>query len=202
MNNQKEIAGLILSAGFSKRMGSFKPLLELNGTEFINVVTAKLRKVCEKTIIVTGHKGGQVVNSVNEKFSSEHDQKEKGKIIFVNNEDSARGMFSSLKLGVSQIESFDWVLYHFVDQPQIPQDFYTQFVDQVNDNYDWIQPVYEGKKGHPILFGKIVMQKILEKEEGNLKIISLDEKIRKKFWNCRFPETLKDFDRPEDLEPE
>ena len=200
MENQKEIAGLILSAGFSERMGKFKPLIKLDGTEFINIIIKKLSKVCTKILIVIGYKHEHLIDSVNEKFSADADKDIRNKIFFVKNENPADGMFSSLKLGVSQLQNYSWILYHFVDQPQIPEVFYYEFVKQTDDNFNWIQPVYGEKKGHPVLFDKNVVHKIMESENGTLKNISNDGQIDKKFWNCKFKETLKDFDRPEDLE--
>lgn len=200
MSNQKEIAGLILSAGFSRRMGSFKPLMKLNGTEFINSAIDKLLLVCNKIVIVTGHKSEELIESVNAYLLREENLKFQNNIFLLKNENPAEGMFSSLKIGVSELKDYEWILYHFVDQPQIPKLFYPEFVKQADDNYDWIQPVYDGKKGHPILFNKNLVSRIIKSKKGNLKEISSSKSIKKKFWECNYSEVLKDFDRPEDLD--
>ena len=51
-----KITGLILSAGLSGRMNSFKPIIELHNKPLIVLITEKLLNVCNNVVVVTGYK--------------------------------------------------------------------------------------------------------------------------------------------------
>ncbi len=192
---KENITGIIISAGFSKRMRKFKPLLMYNGNSFLNNIATKLCLVCDDIIIVTGYNADQIKNHI-----SEWDPILKEKIKIIYNDNYKRGMFTSLKRGVEAISKYDWVLYHFVDQPTLPNEFYEEFRKQIDLTNDWIQPIYKGQKGHPILFNEKVMDLIASAgDNSNLRNISSEGMINKTFWECKCPEILSDFDTPNDL---
>jgi hypothetical protein len=89
---EKKSAGLILAAGFSSRMGSFKPLLPIGDVTAIERVIDTLKKAGVHHIIcVTGFQREQLspvfaAHGVTEAF----------------NPDFKRGMFSSIKAGVAK----------------------------------------------------------------------------------------------------
>ncbi len=193
MENYK-IFGLILSAGLSGRMRTFKPLLQYNGKSFIAGITEKLSFACQKVIVVTGFNSGNIVQHLENQLSAEI----LSKVIFVHNENYKSGMFSSLKKGIRYCTDLDWVLYHFVDQPTLPFEFYTKFIKQIDEGYDWIQPVKEGKKGHPLLIGEKVIERInAAGEDSNLREITRT-KIIKKYWECEYKEIFDDIDTIDD----
>ena len=103
-------------------------------------------------------------------------------------------MFTSLQTGIRALENSKFILYHFVDQPTLSKQFYTEFAAPVDDDIDWLQPVHKGEKGHPIIFSKHAANKILQSGiDKNLrdikKIIS-----NKKYWDCDHSEILDDID--------
>ena len=71
-------------------------------------------------------------------------------------------MFSSLKYGLNVEINAEWILYHFVDQPGLPEEFYQEFTEQMDNDYDWIQPSYNSKNGHPLLLQSSIFNSILE----------------------------------------
>ncbi len=191
---KNRIHGLMLSAGLSGRMGKFKPLLEYDNKSFVQNITEKLSGVCNYMIIVTGFNSELIKNHLQKNLSKANLQKVKS----VLNENYKSGMFTSLKTGILNCEDADWILYHFVDQPTLPLEFYTDFTEQIEDSYDWIQPVQGKKKGHPILLGKIMIKKIVEApDNANLRLIS-KAGINKKFWQCNYNEIFDDIDNIED----
>ena len=108
-------------------------------------------------------------------------------------------MFTSLQKGLSKAKNCDWLLYHFVDQPQIPQNFYKDLISQIDDKSDWIQPSYKNKKGHPVLIRKTLFTTIINaKENSSLKEVTNSFEINKKIWDCNYKEILSDIDTPED----
>lgn len=187
-----KITGIIISAGLSSRMGKFKPLLEYEGKSFLVNIIDKLLSICENVIIVTGFNYKDIEKSILTKY----DDRVKCKY----NNDYEKGMFTSLQKGVEEIKTADWIMYHQVDQPNLPGDFYINFVNEIDKNYDWIQPTYNERKGHPILFNYKVIQEILKAEaEGNLRLISSQDKIIKKLWSSKYSEIHTDIDTIEEF---
>ena len=105
------ITGLIVSAGKSGRMGSFKPLMDYNGMTFLQRVILNLNSVSEKIIIVTGFNSESLQKEAIKLFSNNSETFSSDKIRFVKNENYEKGMFTSLQKGLSLIESCDWILY-------------------------------------------------------------------------------------------
>ena len=109
-------------------------------------------------------------------------------------------MFLSLQTGLKKISNCDWLLYQFVDQPHIPEIFYKEIIKQIDNNIDWIQPAYNQKKGHPILLRKSLFSVILDSKIKSLKEISQSSIIKKKIWNCTYPQVVEDIDTREDYQ--
>jgi len=154
--------------------------------------------VCEKIGIITGHKNEQVENEINKFILASNFSKNKIQLIY--NSSFEKGMFSSLQAGLKKLSEGNWLLYHFVDQPHIPKDFYLEFTNQIEDGYDWIQPAYSQKKGHPILLNKSLFLTILDSKIKSLKEISQIPSIKKKIWNCAYPQIVEDIDTKEDYQ--
>jgi molybdenum cofactor cytidylyltransferase len=190
------IGGLLISAGLSQRMGDFKPLMDFNSKSFVVNITEKLLIVCDEVVVVTGYKNEKVETEIESKI-----QNTESKILkCVYNPSYAQGMFTSLKTGLTYLKDVDWILFHFVDQPFHSEKFYTELIAQANSSYDWIQPVHEGKEGHPLLFNQKVAGMVTESaDDFQLRIIRDDPEIRKKNWECNYAAILNDFDTPEDI---
>ncbi len=188
INKEKiSITGLIISAGLSGRMGAFKPLLTYDKLSFIQNVVIKLSAVCNDIVIVTGFNAQKIEENL--KLIDEF-----GKCRFVYNPDYNKSMYLSLKTGLSECNT-EWILYHFVDQPGLPKNFYIDFVKEINNSFNWIQPAVNGVKGHPILFDYIIRKMILSDEQfTNLRDVSKSESIKKKIWGCNYKEILQDID--------
>ncbi|MCP5062822.1 MAG: nucleotidyltransferase family protein, partial [Ignavibacteriae bacterium] len=190
------ITGLIISAGLSSRMGKFKPLILLEGKSFLENIVINLQPICKNILIVTGH-NSEVIN----KHITESEHIDQNKIQLIYNPNYEKGMFTSLQTGLNYIDKNNWVLYHLVDQPNLPKGFYKEFVEQVSNKVDWIQPIFNNRKGHPIVFNSKVINSILDADSNkNLRIVSSSNEYRKKYWECDYKEVLSDFDTPEDLE--
>lgn len=191
-----KLNSLLLSAGFSKRMGKFKPLLNFNNDQIIIEILRKLCVVSNKVFVVTGYNQSQVLESVNKNYP---DLVSNNKIEFVHNSNYEQGMFTSLKEGIKTASNADWILYHFVDQPQLPRQFYEEFVEQIDDNYDFIQPNYNDRNGHPVLINRSIFNNIISaSDNSSLKEVLSKTHVKKKIWNCNYSEVLEDLDTPND----
>ncbi len=185
-----KISGLILAAGLSGRMNSFKPLLKINEKTLIEVITEKLLLICNEVIIVTGYNNNLVEKSIGKS----------DRVKFVYNENYQHGMFTSLKKGLGTASDSEWVLYHFVDQPSLPGKFYYEFVKQVSNEYNWIQPAFNNVKGHPVLLHQSLFQIILNEDSASsLKNVSQMPEVKKKIWSCSYPQVFEDLDTKEDF---
>jgi molybdenum cofactor cytidylyltransferase len=193
------INGLILAAGLSGRMKSFKPLADYKGKSFIISIISKLNVICDKIFVVTGYKNDELKKSVINDLRKTHQTGLLKKIKFVYNESFQKGMFNSLQKGISAANNCDWVIYHFVDQPGLQNAFYKDFVNQIDSNYNWIQPSYKNKNSHPILIKNNLSDLIINaSEDSNLKEISKSPEVKKKYWNCDYEEIFQDIDTEED----
>ena len=190
--DKRKISGLIISAGKSGRMGKFKPLLSYKGKSFIQNIVLRLNSVCDKIIVVTGYQSNEVEENVNQLNLP-------SKIEFVYNASFENGMFTSLQAGLAKAKEFDWTFYHFVDQPGLPEVFYKDFVEQIDEKHNWIQPKIKEQNGHPVLIKRNLFQIILDAPLIlNLREISNDPKVKKKFWECGYEEIFQDIDTEED----
>jgi molybdenum cofactor cytidylyltransferase len=173
-------------------MGKFKPLINYKDKSFIQNIVLRLDSVCDKIFVVTGYKAIEVEENVNQ--LNIH-----SKIEFVFNSEYEKGMFTSLQAGLDKAKESDWIIYHFVDQPGLPEDFYKEFVNQINDKHNWIQPKIKEQKGHPVLIHKSLIEHILSASgDTNLREISNDPLVKKKFWACGYEEIFQDIDTEED----
>ncbi len=203
------IHGVLLAAGFSRRMGKFKPLLLYQGKPFVVQALTKMLSVCRQVVVVTGHRSEEVVATLDAYFRSQETEDDQAtveftsylsRVRFAHNPDFALGMFASLQTGLRRLPEGDWVLYHFVDQPHLPEDFYRQLVAQIDADYQWIQPAFGGRRGHPLLLHQNLIRRILELTPyDSLQTIDRNRTVRKKIWECPFPQVRQDFDEPDDL---
>ena len=201
------ISGLLIASGLSSRLDGFKPLLKYKGQTFLITIVEKILSTISNVVIVVGYNHTLILEELADYFNSVPKNKDShtwiidSRITILHNENYKSGMFSSLQLGVNQLSYSDWILYHFVDQPNIPIKFYSDILKQHNSSANWVQPIFEGRKGHPILFDKLVATKIIEAENSsNLLELLRDETIEKYFWNCNCPQVLEDIDTNEDYE--
>jgi len=191
---RNRITGLIIAAGFSSRMGKFKPLLIYKNKSFLNNIVSKLDSICDEIVIVTGYNRDSIERELNS-FQTTN------KITTIFNENYQDGMFTSLQTGLRETASCDWVLYHFIDQPTLPNLFYKDFAAEVDNAFDWIQPRYKGRKGHPILLGEKVIKTILSSNpKSNLKQISEEHHFNKKYFDVKISSIFCDVDTKEDYE--
>jgi molybdenum cofactor cytidylyltransferase len=188
------VNGLLVAAGFSSRMVDFKPLLLWKGEPFVVHILRKMKAVCRRIVVVTGHREAELTEEI-KKSDVYSDQ-----IQFVTNPQFEQGMFTSLQAGLRELNDSDWVLYHFVDQPDIPDELYFNLTAQIPAEYDWIQPCYGARRGHPILLGSALFDAIIRSDAScNLRSVLQEHPARRTYFDCSFPQILHDLDYPEDL---
>lgn len=188
------IDGLLLAAGYSSRMGEFKPLMEHDGRPFVVGIAGKMSRVCRRVIVVLGYRA----NDIRAAFAG---IPQSTSVEFVENPHFEQGMFTSLQTGAGVLHDAEWVLYHFCDQPHLPAEFYENLVRRIEPDCDGIQPVHGGQKGHPVLLNRALMDSIRQASgQSTLRDVLINGKAKMKNWECSFPQVLSDWDTPDDIE--
>lgn len=159
-----KIFGLVLAAGYSSRMGDFKPLVLYDQKPFIEHIINKLAVVCDEILIVKGFNGYVLEDSVKVIYNGKPIMK---KIDFIHNKDFEKGMFSSVQCGLKElfpkIQEDDYVMLHLVDQPHISEIVYEKLAHEARSSArKVILPSYEKKAGHPIMLSKSIVEKIID----------------------------------------
>ena len=156
MTDRKNISALILAAGYSSRMGHFKPLSMLGTTTAVERCVNLFRSAGLDDIrVVVGHRHAEL----NEVLGNMG-------IRPVLNAQFERGMFSSVKSGLSSFDQIPTAFFILpVDIPLVRTCSVLDMLDNLDRNYhDIIYPCFEGKRGHPPLIRGTTIPEILEYE--------------------------------------
>lgn len=161
---ENNFTAIILSAGYSSRMGAFKPLLKFGKYTAVETAVNTFKASGIKNIIViTGHRGDEIVKVL----------KNSG-VKCIENENFSQGMYSSVLKGLDFMEvnvdaffilpvDISLVKKHTIE---ILKDKYGQY------NKGIVYPTFNGKKGHPPLIDCKYKNIIMENsEDGGLKNI-------------------------------
>ncbi len=116
-----KLAGVLLAAGASTRLGRPKQLIEWRGQTLISRAVANLVSMCGvRVTVVTGAHADEVESDLADR-----------KVIFVHNPDWQSGMASSLRVGVNAAAGSpaDALLVMLCDQPLITLDDLVRLAD-------------------------------------------------------------------------
>ncbi len=153
-----KFAAVILAAGFSSRMGDFKPLMELGGKSLLGHCGNLFRGAKVDTIIVvTGHRHLEVEAEVRRLNLSS-----------LYNPDYAQGMFSSIQTAVRCLAKADGFFLLPVDIPLIRPSTLAALAAAF-DGRKVILPQFDNRPGHPPLLPAHLVSDILTYEgQGGL----------------------------------
>jgi len=147
-------AGIILAAGVSSRMGSFKPLLPIGDTIFIRRLIMEMRNAgVIDIIIVTGYRQEELIEAAKDL-----------NVQFVENKRYYETqMLDSVKIGMKRVlelyENCTEILLSPADVVMTPPWVFEQVL---NAKGDFVRPMFEGEPGHPVLIRSTLFQDILE----------------------------------------
>lgn len=151
------INAIILSAGESKRMGQPKPLLRFDDKTFLERIISVLQlSNVDRITVVLGADAEIVEKSANLSGTR-----------LLLNKDYKKGQLSSMITGIKNLpEETEAVLVCLVDHPLITEELVNQIVKTFKERKSpIIVPVYQGKRGHPVLFSKSLFKELLEAPE-------------------------------------
>ncbi len=185
------VSCVVLAAGESRRMGSNKLMLDING---VSMLESTLQNICDagiEDIIVVVQPG-----------SSWSRLLKKNKYKIVENHNYKSGMAESVKVGLNSVEkSSQGVIFALADQPLIPSKTYRELIYYYSKNFDLITcPLYRGQRGNPVLFDRRtwpLMQQLSGDRGGRVLLETLpDSKIG--YFESDNEAVLLDIDTPGD----
>jgi molybdenum cofactor cytidylyltransferase len=184
------IAAIVLAAGKSERMGRPKALLSLHGRTFLeNILEAISRASIGQTVVVVGHHRDEIASRV----------PAAGKVVF--NADYEKGMITSFQAGIRALpREVSGALLFLVDHPVIDPDIIGSLTARCAPDRI-IVPVFNGRRGHPVLFGSQILQEIvaLSSDQGANIVVRKDSR-RIVEVPVKSAGILVDVDTPEDFQ--
>ena len=144
------VAALVLAAGASGRMGTRNKLLcEVGGTPLVRGVVDRLAdSPVAELVVVTGHDAPAVAAALASARAS---------MRFTHNDDHAAGMGTSLARGVASLpDTIDGAMICLGDMPHVRADTIDRLIAAFSParGRDICVPVHQGRRGHPVLFGR------------------------------------------------
>ncbi len=146
------IAGIVLAAGMSTRMGRNKLLIEIDGRPMVaRAADAALTAGLDPVVVVTGHDAGNVRTALAGRS-----------VVCVHNPDFVTGMLGSLKAGISALPAeAEGAAVCLGDMPDIEAAHITRLLASFDGERRICVPVCQGRRGHPVVFGRAYFPEIL-----------------------------------------
>jgi molybdenum cofactor cytidylyltransferase len=148
------IAGVILAAGESRRMGRDKALLTYRGKTFLKAIIDCLGLAgIDHVTVVLGHHAEMIRSAV-----------DLAAVRVVVNRDYQRGQMSSLQLGLAAaaVDSPEGVLLCLVDHPAVS----AELIANLKQHFESARPpvlipTHAERRGHPILINQSLFSELL-----------------------------------------
>ncbi|MFT6497506.1 MAG: molybdenum cofactor cytidylyltransferase [Alphaproteobacteria bacterium] len=170
-SRKKNVVAIILAAGQSTRMGDQnKLLLKINENSMIKDYINKLNQCnLANIIVVTGHESSII----------KEDLSDTG-VLFAHNKEHKVGISSSIKAGVSKLESHvDAVLICLPDMPFVSAHEINQLIDNYSTDKGQLicVPTSFGQRGNPVLWDKRFFNELMQLE-GDIGAKNLIDKYK------------------------
>ena len=172
------IAGIVLAAGLSLRMGRPKLLLDWGGKPVVRRAVERVKAGgVDEIVIVLGHEGQAIREAL------------KGlPVRFVENPEPEAGQASSIACGVSALgPAAGAALIALGDQPALPPEVIPRLLQTFHETGKAIvAPLYRGVQGNPVLFAAAVFpelraltgdrgaRSVVEKDPARVALVSFD----------------------------
>lgn len=166
MTDKKTIAGILLAAGGSSRLGMPKQLVEFRGQTLIRRAAESLIFAeCDKIVIVLG---SEIEGSRRELRGLN--------VEIVENANWSDGMAASIKFGIEHLEAEqpDAVLISLCDQPLVDGNCLSHLIEAFKTtNADIVAARYDGVVGVPAIFSRAMFKSLaaLDGDKGARELI-------------------------------
>ena len=147
---RKNVAGLILAAGASTRMGKPKQLLPSGrGTLLERILNETLKSNLDKVILVLGHRFEEIQAAIGQILQH-------SKLKVIENRQYEEGISSSIIAGLSEVEeSHDHVMILLADIPHINADLINHLLIRYLESRLPLGAIkIKAKRSHPVIFSR------------------------------------------------
>ncbi|GBU14099.1 molybdenum cofactor cytidylyltransferase [Enterobacterales bacterium] len=182
---------LMLAAGLSSRMGSWKMMLPFGKSTILDTSIENALGFCHRVILVTGHREAEL---------RAHYQGNT-RVLLVDNPDYREGMFSSIQVGMQHVKG-EHIFMALGDMPCIQPWIYAALW-QERGEFTLIPRCFQGN-GHPILLPASLIQEIKNAapqlsmktliQRGDHRFLELGEAAI--HWDIDTPEDYLQFSQP------
>jgi molybdenum cofactor cytidylyltransferase len=183
------IAGIILAAGASSRMGTPKALLDYRGATFLDRLIRVLGSVCDPVIVTLGYDAGQIRAGA------------RGRALFIVNPDPSRGQLSSLQTALAEVPmDAEGFLFVPVDCPAVEPETVSAIVEAFHSPETplLVIPRFEGRRGHPVCARRELIPEFLAlPPEGQAKDVVRRHANRTVYLDSPDAGVVSDIDDPE-----
>jgi len=151
-----KVAGLVLAAGASTRMGRPKQLLSLAGLNLLDRILGEaLKSELDLIVLVLGHHSREIKESL--KTESHHP-----KLQIIENKNYRDGISSSIITGLSEVEdSYENVMIILGDIPLINSNLINLLIHQYQNSRLALGAIkLKNRRTHPVIFGRMFYDEI------------------------------------------
>jgi molybdenum cofactor cytidylyltransferase len=149
------LTAIVLAAGASTRMGHPKALLTYRGETFLEgILRASFAAGLENRVVVLGHGADKVMQQV-----------DLSDVKVVRSRQLEAGPIGSIRAGIQAVlnHPVEGILVWPVDRPHVSIATVGALADAFrSSNLPVVVPVHEGKRGHPVIFGRAVFEELLQ----------------------------------------
>lgn len=146
------VAGVVLAAGSSSRMGQPKQLLPFRGQTLLEcVVDNALASPLDRLVVVVGHQAAELTDLLRSRD-----------VTVVFNSAFMTGQSSSIQAGLDEVrDEVDAVLFLLGDQPLVSPEIIGSILTAYALNpVPIVMPVFDGRRGNPVLFDRQTFSRI------------------------------------------
>jgi molybdenum cofactor cytidylyltransferase len=186
------VAGIILAAGESRRMGFPKALLRYRDETFLDTLIGQFAARCQPVIVVLGAHAGRIRERTLRPAT------------FVINADYQRGQTGSMQCGLRAVPAgAEGILFTLVDHPAVSPATLDALLGgpahQVPADGPLVRvPRHQGRRGHPIWFSRQLIAEFLElPENGAARDVVRSHAAQTEFLDVDDAGILADIDDPQ-----
>ena len=162
-----KVAAIVLAAGASTRYGQPKQLLPVGPRTMLqHVVDVVLASPVDQTIVVLGHRAGQIGATLKDTPAD-----------IVTNEEWEAGLSTSVQAGLRVIRpDVQAALFVLADQPAITPEIIAALLGRYRETgAPIVVPTYQGKRGNPALFDRSLFAELMKvrNDQGGRQLIEM-----------------------------
>ena len=184
---KEDLEAIVPVAGYSQRMGAWKPEIIYRGIPVLTRVVELALKHSERVLVVTGHRQEDALALL------PRDRR----VHALHNEAYSRGMFSSIQCALGAIEAESFLVF-MGDMPEVPDAVVERLKSVVLSS--WARPVYKGRPGHPVRIHRRIIPELLALNSKRGEMRQVLRRHEGVLIDTDHPGVYVDLDTPEDLE--